>query len=338
MGTATRAMKQIAFLDNLLRDGNSYTVKELTDKLNQSEPDLSCSEKTVYRRLRDLRTDYSAKIKTVEGSRKKYDEQNTVMLPSYITKAENFRFIKVIDNLLATIKNSPIYEDAEKAMDELYKFTTNVKSGEDSASCRVIFMGAPASKIKDDVYDKIYKAMEKNNQIVIEYPSKDNDGNNIIKKRGVHPYQLIYDNGTWDLWALDNSGSERKMKLFNLAKIESVEISKENFTLKNPFPDFKLTTPGTFGTYTTKDYKDYELLIKKGEYVESFIKDKEWGNDQIIEEKEDGTHLSFSSNQEPLILRWVLGWGKDIIPLKPDSLVKDWKTNVKEMINAIKNL
>ena len=341
MSNASNKTMQIKCLDDLFSTGGSYTINELARELrnkfrnnytHQGADSIGCSTKTVYRLIKELREMYNAKIireKVGKEYEYKYEPGTTIMLPSYITKAEHFKYIDVLNNLLKTLKGTGMYKETEEALEQLSKFAPKVHQQDNSASSRIIFLGAPAAEINDEVYENIFEAMEHNYQIEIEYEKKKSDGS---MTRGVLPYQLIYDNGTWDLWAKDNSDGKGVVKLFNLHKIKSVKIRKDvdKFTLPKDF-NFKTSTPGTFGSWRNTNFQDYKIRLNKHKYVAEFVEGKEWGINTKIYDEGDFRYLEFNNNQEDVILRWVLGWGEDATPLAPQSLVDKWKKKVAQM-------
>ncbi|MBR5096613.1 MAG: WYL domain-containing protein, partial [Treponema sp.] len=199
-----------------------------------------------------------------------------------------------------------------------------------AAANRVIFLGAPASDVRDSIWSEIYKAMEGNYHIGIKYVSS---GKSQQVSRGVRPYQLIFDDGIWDLWGYDCV--KKTTRLFNLSRIKSVEIKKyaDRFTLPKDY-DFHNVTPGTFGCFRDADtdkMTHYKILLAKGSYAESFASERVWGLNPSVKTTKDGTIISFDDNQYLPILRWILGWGPDAEPLEPARLVKDWKARIKAM-------
>ena len=68
------------------------------------------------------------------------------------------------------------------------------------------------------------------------------------------------------------------------------------------------------------------------------IKERRWSADQKIKETSDGVILSFSSAQYGKVLELVLANGRDVIPLEPAELVKDWQDNIRDMQRKVKSL
>ena len=257
--------------------------------------------------------------------------------PAFLSREATAKTIRMVKSLLETIKDSPVSEEAERLCGEITnevplmdQFGKEIREERLAAANRVIFLGAPASDVRDSIWSEIYKAMEGNYHIGIKYVSS---GKSQQVSRGVRPYQLIFDDGIWDLWGYDCV--KKTTRLFNLSRIKSVEIKKyaDRFTLPKDY-DFHNVTPGTFGCFRDADtdkMTHYKILLAKGSYAESFASERVWGLNPSVKTTKDGTIISFDDNQYLPILRWILGWGPDAEPLEPARLVKDWKARIKAM-------
>ena len=154
----------------------------------------------------------------------------------------------------------------------------------------------------------------------------------------MQPYQLIFDNGIWELWAYCLRQKHEGMKLFNLSRISSVEILElaGKFVLPKNYT-FKNFVVGNFGCFNDENPQIYKIKFPKDSYAWRYSKDRIWGAKQTIDECDDGYILSFEASQFKPILRWILGWGKDAEPLEPAKLVKSWKDAVHEMAKKIES-
>ena len=343
-----KTIKIYTYIDELFSSGERLTVSELKDKVSDHFGRV-ISIAQIYRYLKDMVENFDAPIVNINvngETRKMYEASRTMFLPSYIVKADNFRFIKVVKNLVKSLDGEPL-EEAQTVLNELnaiYENTTaNIQEANTNSFERIIFLGAPSAQISNEVYNTLYKAMEDNSQVRITYKKNEKSE---PKEYGVCPYQLIYDNGTWDLWALH--GKEKKKKFFNLCRISKVEIVKEKFVLEDNF-DFRKATPGNFGCYI-EQFEDpenknngyglthYKIRFRKGSYAANFVTERKWGKNDKYTVNDDSIDVEFDSNQGVLILKWVLGWGEDAIPLEPEQLVNDWKEKVSGMADNLKKM
>ncbi len=343
MSDGTSEFMRFKLLDQFFASGKRGTAKELIAFLKEKkgnsalETNFGCSQASLYRVLGVMRNDLGLPLAKDYENRYYYSSGKTLTQPAFLSREATAKTIRMVKSLLETIKDSPVYEEAERLCGEITnevplmdQYGKEIREERSAAANRVIFLGAPASDVRDSIWSEIYKAMEGNYHIGIKYVSS---GKSQQVSRGVRPYQLIFDDGIWDLWGYDCV--KKETRLFNLSRIKSVEIKKnaDRFVLPKNY-DFHNVTPGTFGCFVDvggEKMTRYKILLAKGSYAESFAVERVWGKNPSIQKTKDGTIISFDDNQYLPILRWVLGWGPDAEPLEPASLVSDWKKRIKAM-------
>ena len=321
-------------------DKQHLSIKDMSELLIRNGLKKGASYQNLYKWLPDELNEYCVE-KDSEG---KYFYNNTYAEQSKISQeidktelseAQKKEQISIISSFLDSIKDSPVYEKAKEFLTKeeakLQSFrNTNTNSANYS---RILFMGAPEADIKNEIWDKIYKAMGTNAVLQIEYTSEGKTKSETYK---VQPYQLIFDNGIWELWAYCLRQKHEGMRLFNLSRISSVGILElaGKFVLPKNFT-FKNFVVGNFGCFNDENPQIYKIKFHKNSYAWLYSKNRIWGAKQTIEECDDGYILSFEASQFKPILRWILGWGKDAEPLEPADLVKCWKDAVHEMAEKI---
>ena len=321
-------------------DKQHLSIKDMSELLIRNGLKKGASYQNLYKWLPDELNEYCVE-KDSEG---KYFYNNTYAEQSKISQeidktelseAQKKEQISIISSFLDSIKDSPVYEKAKEFLTKeeakLQSFrNTNTNSANYS---RILFMGAPEADIKNEIWDKIYKAMGTNAVLQIEYTSEGKTKSETYK---VQPYQLIFDNGIWELWAYCLRQKHEGMRLFNLSRISSVGILElaGKFVLPKNYT-FKNFVVGNFGCFNDENPQIYKIKFHKNSYAWLYSKNRIWGAKQTIEECDDGYILSFEASQFKPILRWILGWGKDAEPLEPADLVKCWKDAVHEMAEKI---
>ena len=150
----------------------------------------------------------------------------------------------------------------------------------------------------------------------------------------MRPYQLIFDNGCWELWAQSLKQKHEGMRLFNLSRINDIEIQDASFSLPADY-NFMNKVTGSFGCYRDECQKLYKIKFLKDSYAWLYSKDRVWGDNQTVEEIQDGYILSFEANQYKPILRWVLGWGDEVEPIEPEELVTEWKNKIMNITKKL---
>lgn len=328
-------------LDIMRRENKHLSIEEMSELLIKSGFTVGSSIKTIYRRILPELID--------RGALK--DENNKYYIPEYKRNPEfekraaedmtnRMETVSIISNFLEILKDSPVYEKAKKYIDEEFRLCNRRRHhegindfDENSLVSRVIFLGAPVANVKSGFWDIIHSAMQENNYINISYIAEDKKK---PSKYTVQPYQLIYDNGFWELWGNCTTANHRGTKLFNLSRIQKVEIVEKSngFKLPNNY-DFRYTLAGNFGCYNDEIAEDYSIKFKKDSYAYLYVKDRVWGEFQEIKEVDDGYILEFEATQYKPILRWVLSFGSEVQPLEPQKLVSDWKEQIRNMTKML---
>lgn len=339
-----QSQKESEQIDCIIRalkyDKQYLSIKDMSELLIRNGLKKGASYQNLYKWLPDELNEYCVE----KDSKGKYFYNNTYAEQSKISQeidkkelseAQKREQISIISSFLDSIKDSPVYE---KAKEFLTKEEAKLKSFGNTNSAnysRILFMGAPEADIKKETWDKIYKAMGTNAILQIEYTPEGKIKSEIYK---VQPYQLIFDNGIWELWAYCLRQKHEGMRLFNLSRISSVGILElaGKFVLPKNY-SFKNFVVGNFGCFNDEKPQVYKIKFPKDSYAWLYSKDRIWGAKQTIEECDDGYILSFEASQFKPILRWILGWGDEAVPLEPADLVKSWKDAVHEMAEQIES-
>ncbi len=334
---------QIDFLKKLLiHEKKRLTIKEMSEALKKEGLGKGASEKNLYRHIRPTLLQKEWIKRDTDG--KYYFDENNRKIKSFREVSEriedrvqqSIESINIISNFLETIKDSPVYEQAKKFIESEKEGFTRGRRKEFknwNSSSRIVFLGAPEKDIDSNTWKTIYEALDSNSVINITYLG---EGKVEPNSYTVKPYQLIYDNGLWELWGDCISIGHKGKKLFNLSRISHVSIRAmiEKFTLPEDY-DFLQTISGSFGCYNDKSKQRFSIKLKKDSYAWLYSKDRIWGENQTVEECEDNFILTFEASQFKPILRWVLGWGDEVEPIEPEELVSEWKNKIMNMSKKI---
>lgn len=332
MGENKSNLKRIYLIDREIASGRYPNATKLIKLVSQNNGKYSRA--TFYRDIEYLRDVLCAPINYNKQKGGYEYTEKTFRVPAMLSSEQQVRTAKIMSRLIETIKDSPLYDEAKEVFNMLssvipqtdtYGNIETSRDYEDISEDRVIFVGAPSSHFSKDAWEQIRSSMEKNNRISFMYKKP---YSNEPERRTVDPYQLIFDNGAWSLYCFCNKRKENR--LFVLSSMSGLEVRQDTFTLPDTF-DFRDTTTGSFGCYTSNTECEYEILLTGA--AANYAKSRIWGKNQTIEAastKESGEILlRFTSNQYHPILTWVLGWAEEAIPLAPEELVEDWKIKVQ---------
>lgn len=325
----------------MIASGSKPSIQDFSDAIKDKNLKGGYSRAAIFRIIKSLREDFNAPIEFDSETKGYYYTDKTFRIPALFSSEEQINAARIIRNLIDAVKNTPLYDDAFQLFETLSTVApvrnnlgiankeTNIIDDEISD---IIFLGARQKSFSQDNWKTINKAIQDNHYISFLYTSLYD--NAVEYKRTIEPWQLIFSNGCWFVWGKDLK--DKKSKLYSLSNIKEIEIRKEVFIKPDNF-DFRNTTPGTFGCYTSDEYDTYKIRLTS--YASKLAKNQIWGIHQTITQNtDDSIILSFESNQYYPILNWVMSWGADAIPLEPKEFVQDWKNRVEETFRVSKEL
>ena len=114
--------------------------------------------------------------------------------------------------------------------------------------------------------------------------------------------------------------------MYSLPRIRNISLEKETFKYSTSV-DFRSRIENSyFGAYSEEKKCRFRIAFYNDAAMR--IKERVWAADQHIRETKEGVILSFTSCQYGKVLELVLANGRDVLPLEPLKLVRDWKENL----------
>lgn len=315
--------ERILKIDQLISQMHYPSVEELSKKTGYSIP-------TINRDLRDLRLKFGAEdiLKYDRYEKGFYYTRPSFRIPAMLTSEKQIIAASLMTKLLELIKNTPVYKKAIEVFNSLSdNIDENTKLNAKKLSNRILFLGMDPVKIDDEIWSKLEDALSKNCYIKFDYL-------NYNRKFVVQPWQLIYSEGMWSLYAYNQNPKIKEIRFYNLPGIKNLELLKDTFELPEDF-EYTKRAKGNFRRYIGKELLHCKIKITS-EKTLNYIKTYKWTDNQKFEKQDDGsTIMTFTSNQAYPILGWVLSHGMYVQPLEPEWLVNEWKMNVEGMKNNI---
>ena len=334
----TEKAKRYQAIDQIIASGRKLKWNQIIDEL-RDEYDIETSKSQFFRDIGELQEKYQAPIDTDFETSGYFYTDPKYRLPRFYTDENAAKAARLIKTLMERVKGNPLYKEAQEVFESLAIESRdlsieNIKVSKKSDNDRIIFVGAPNKDIPAETWRLIDKALQENLVITFDYKSLTDTK---PKKRRVQPWQLIYDNGNWNLHALDVIKNGRRR--YSLSEMKNIQLTKEVFRLPKDY-DFRKMTMGSFGCMCHDTKLDYKIHLHG--YAARVSKNRVWGENQtIVPDKKnpgpdgDGIILSFTSNQLFAIQSWVWKWAGEAWPIKPKELVNDWKERRKR-VNEVK--
>jgi predicted DNA-binding transcriptional regulator YafY len=278
---------------------------------------------TIHRDIEFMRIRMGAPIEYDAGHRGFCYTDTTYRLPGGFATESDLMALGMVKTILTLCKNTPLFESASHLLEGL---VAPLKTGKNSSwiDKRIVVPPVPEAIVPVEIWHTVIDSLRENKILEFDYwGAKDS----AYKKRRAHPYQLLFDNGRWCMfaWAEDR----KEVRLFSLSRMQEVHKTGEDFKLPADF-DFCSQTGGTFfGMFHGDAVRRYRIRFS-GMAIPS-IKERKWADDQAITEDAAGLTLEFSSTQYSNILAWVLSFGQFAVPVEPEGLVAEWRENVRRM-------
>lgn len=323
----TEKAKRFQAIDEIIASGRKLKWKQIISEMN-NKYGLQTSKSAFYRDIEELQEKYGAPIDTDFESSGYFYTDPKYRLPRFYTDENAAKAAKLIKTLMDMVKGNPMYKEAQEVFESLsienHDFTyDNIKINKQPDNDRIVFVGAPNREISAETWRIIDKALRENRVITFDYIS---NADPVSKYRQVQPWQLIFDEGNWNLHGLDIV--KRAKRRYSLEKIMNLKITNEVFSLPKDY-DFRTMTLGAFGCMSDEKFLDYKIHLHG--YAASYARGKVWGENQSIKpdkkypgQKGDGIILSFRTNQLMCVQRWVWKWADEAWPIAPKELVDDW--------------
>ena len=316
------ALARIYFIDREIASGKFPNTTTLA-KANET------GTATISRDLDFMRDRLRAPIEYDFTHKGFYYTEGTFRLPASFGSAEDIMAMGMAKTLLSLYKNTPIYDAAKNLMESVTAPLGEAKNSRWYEE-RIIVPAVPSVQFSPEIWQCVCEGLQKNRVLCFEYRATWKSG---YTPRHVRPYQLLFDNGAWYLYAYSKEG--KGVRMYSLSRIQNISLEDETFK----FPataDFRAQLGGSyFGAYSTEKKIRFRIAFYNDGAMR--IKERLWAADQRITETKDGVILSFSSAQYGKVLELVLANGRDALPLEPTQLVKDWRDNLSDMQKRIKS-
>ena len=200
----TEKAKRYQAIDEIIASGRKLKWNQIISELNDVY-DIKTSRTSFFRDIEELEEKYGAPIDTDFESLGYFYTDPKYRLPRFYTDENAAKAAKLIKTLMDMVKGNPLYKEAQEVFESLAienhdLSIENIKINKKPENDRIIFVGAPSKEIPAETWRIIDQALTENRVITFDYQSLTDD---TTKPRRVQPWQLIFDNGNWNLHALD---------------------------------------------------------------------------------------------------------------------------------------
>lgn len=176
-----------------------------------------------------------------------------------------------------------------------------------------------------ETFDALAKATAQRRQLELTYRKA---GNRDGEVRLIDPYHLANINGEWYLFAYDHARND--IRTFVPARVLSVRPTGKHFPRPQKF-SLEKRLRDSFGVHSGEG--EFEVVLRFNARVADYIREKKWHDSQELKDlKGGGVELRLKLSSLIEIQRWVLGWGSDVIVVKPSQLQESIQQAAREIL------
>lgn len=205
---------------------------------------------------------------------------------------------------------------------------------------RQVYVNSRIKTMNESIYynvDAINDAMNKNRQINFDYYEwtlqKELEKRPNGDKKGISPWGLIWDDENYYLIAFDSL--EQKIKHYRVDKMRKIKMTDVKRIGQEEFKKHDL------GSYTNKVFGMYggaeeNVTLEVENRLIGVIMDRFGKDVMIVPQDEEKFRLHIPVEISPLFLSWVVGFGKSVKVISPQSVVDQIKEMGQQLLDMYK--
>ncbi|MCL2704729.1 MAG: WYL domain-containing protein [Spirochaetaceae bacterium] len=321
------ALPRIYFIDKEIASGTYPNAPTLAKKYESSVS-------SINRDIAYMRDMMDAPIAYDFFKKGFYYTEKTFRLAAAYATADDLLALGMAKNLMELYQNTPLHAAALNLLENISLPLRGDQKAE-WFNNRIVIPKTASATVNAEIWNTIVCGLRDNKVITFSYLSADKEelsgkGENTAKKlnlRRVHPYQMLFDQSAWYLYAYDVD--RNAMRMFSITRITDATLVDETFKIRGDFDYRSLEGTSYFGIYV-KENKSFKFIIALTGDTR-WIKERIWAKDQHIKKIKNGIELSFTSNQFEKVLQWILSQGACAKPLAPKTLITRWKETIQAM-------
>ena len=288
-------------------EDHALTIAQIIEMLRGY--DISAERKSLYDDIEALRT-FGVDVETTPN--------RTV---GYYIAERDFSLPEL--KLLVDAVQSSKFITTKKSLELIGKIENLASRHEASQLQRQVFVQNRIKTMNESIYynvDFIHSAISKNVQIGFRYFMWDVRGERVLRRGGaeytVSPWALTWDDENYYLVAYD--AAEQKIKHYRVDKMMRIRLLDAPRVGQDVFAKFDTAvySKKIFGMYGGEE-KTVQLRCAKS--LAGVIIDR-FGKDSVRIEDGDSFTVSVRVFESPMFFAWVMGFGKDMQVLSPDSV------------------
>ena len=334
MGANTDQLRRFFKIDDKIKHGKKATVKQLAAAWNNSRTDDvdKVTDRTINTDLKAIEKVFEgAKIEIIDGKYYSYEDHKFSIRQLNLNENDEI-LLSMIRMTLQNFENTSIYKKFSKLKNKVLQEDKTIQNSKKSFQ-NYILPEISYGKSGYEWIETLFEAIKNKETIEIVYRKNAND----ITNKTLSPYLLKEFRKRWYLIAYDHAENKKITKVYALDKIKEViesdmKYHTDDFFNANDY--FKYT----FGIHHELFNKPLDIVLDfYGSQIEQLMNHPLMATQKstlIKGGKVLRVELQVYNSYE--IKREILGYGKGVKVISPESLIKDIKEMAQGVIDKYK--
>jgi proteasome accessory factor B len=318
-------LQRLIFVDRSIRNGMQSGILA---NCNSMAAEYEVSYKSIMRDVDYLKYQCDAPIEYDQKRHGYYYTEDSYQLPAISISESDLFAIYIARKALQQHRNTPIYRKLASVFNKIESSLPDRISVSPSwVDDRISVFGNHQTDINPLTWDTVAGALHRTQRLSITYLKPGSDS---PSQREVNPYHIVSFQGDWYL--IGYCHLRQEIRTFAISRIIKAEEQEEAFTIPADF-DFSEFSGSHFGIF--RGDRDHQVKIRFSAEHAPYVREREWLPDQtIIEEKDGGLVLNFTTNHLFEVKRWVMSWGSGAEVLSPAELRSDIHREMEKVLQA----
>lgn len=305
--------RRLLYIDERIRTGTRVGQYPNCRMLAE---EYEVSAKTIQRDIDYLKWQLSAPIEYDNVKHGFYYTEPDYKLPALNISRSDLFAMCIAERVLQQYENTPLHDKLAVVFEKLQEsMPENVSVNPAWLQDRFSFFRLPAPRIDPDVWNTVFEGLRQERTICFDYriPGKEK-----VHRRTVDPYHAVSYRAQWYLFGYCHY--VKKIRSFAVSRMDRAEMTADDFFIPSDF-EFEKIAGRHFGIMFGEE--EHGVSVRFGPEQAPYVREREWQDDQKLEERPDGSVvLSFSTNHLWEVRSWVLSWGPGATVLGPPELVE----------------
>ncbi len=324
MPVTKKALHRYKILDGLLKNRTGYTIKELTEKVNDeldkfqdsNGKDKNVSDRMIRMDLENMMEVYPVIIAKRDKNRYYY-ETSDESIDNINLREEDKTAISLAVGVFARFNGTPLYEKFSDAVTRIIANSV-IRKINTTDTRKIVQVAEVAAKSGIEWLETIYNAIVDKKTLTLEYKSFGEK----TSVRVISPYMLKEYRNKWYMIAYVHGLSKPdKTLLHKLSRIVDIKDSSEPYEEDPTFNGekyFKYTL-GVFHKHSEEPI-DVKLKLRGKSIIRLFSEDKVHSTQDLIPISEEEAILDMRVYNSPELETFILGYGEAIEVMEPQGL------------------